>query len=242
MLGHAAWQPMHLTLIDHCTPDIRAYRLFPVRKGPLSSFKVGQHVVIQCEIDGNWIERSYTLTSTPKNPDYYEIAVKREEQGLLSRWLFANEENVPFVRVSKPGGFFTFDLGKSNLIICFVAGIGVTPAIALARAILEEKMTKPIHIHVSARSHEHLSYAKELESLVKQSPNVFYQLHLSKDNQRLTAETVSQIAKENPKADFFICGPKSFEDTVKSALQNAGIQNQNILIETFTHSGGPQRT
>lgn len=239
MLGHAAWQPMHLTRVDQFTPDIRSYRLFPVRKGPLSPFKVGQHVVIQCEIDGNWIERSYTLTSTPKNANYYEIAIKREEKGLLSRWLFENEENVPFIRVSNPSGLFMFDIDKPSLVVCIVAGIGVTPAIALGRTILDHQLKKPLHIHVSAHEHKQLSYAKELEGLTQQSPQIRCTLHLSRENKRLSADEVDQIARENPTADFFICGPKPFEEMVKSSLQNAGIKPQNILIETFTHSGGP---
>lgn len=241
MLGRASWQAMHITRISQLTHDTRSYRLFPIKKHPIQTFKIGQHVVIQCEIDGNWIERSYTLTSTPANTEYFEIAVKREEKGLLSRWLFENEDKVPFIRVSSPTGQFMFETDKTSQMICFVAGIGVTPAVAFARAIIDLGLKRPLHLYVNARSKEQLPYASELESFTKKSDLIKCSFHFTQGLGRMKSEDIEKIAQQHLDADFFICGPKEFQGMVKSALLKAGINEKKILIEEFTHAGGPQK-
>lgn len=240
LFGHASWHAMHITRDSEQTPDVRIYRFFPIKKQPLPSFNVGQHVVIQCEVNGNWIERSYTLTSTPKETEYYEIAIKREEKGLLSKWLFENEENVPFVRVSFPTGTFQFDLKKNKHLICFVAGIGVTPALALARSMLALEAKFPLTLFVSARKRELLPFVAELETLTGKSDSIKCNIHYTHEHGRLKKEEIAKIAQEHSDSEFFICGPKEFQNMIQSALTDAGVKKENILIEQFTHAGGPQ--
>lgn len=236
MLGHESWQAMHILKVDNLTSDIRAYRLTPIRNKPLRSFHAGQHVVIQCEIDGNWIERSYTLTSAPENLEYYEIAVKRETKGLFSRWLFHHDQLVPFIRVSHPTGHFTLDKAKSCCMICLTAGIGITPAVCFARSIGQINAQRSLIIYHTARSQEHLAYDAELESLSGKHAQIKYHKHLTEDKGRIKSEDMIQIAQQNLHADYFICGPKEFEMMAKLALQSAGINPNQIIIEQFTHA------
>jgi ferredoxin-NADP reductase len=236
MLGHDSWQPMHILNVSHLTPDVRAYRLIPVRNKPLRPFKAGQHIVIQCEIEGNWIERSYTLTSASGNLEYYEVAVKREDKGLLSGWLFKNDQTVPFLRVSHPGGLFTFNPAKPSALVCFTAGIGVTPAVCFARTIEQLNASRPLSIYITAHSQKHLPYDTELEVLSAKHSSIKYNKHLTDAKGRMQAEDILKIAQQDLSADFFICGPKGFETMVKTTLNSAGIPDKQIIIEQFTHA------
>ncbi len=239
MLGHQSWMAMHILRVEQLTPDVRAYRLSPVHNKPLRSFKPGQHVVIQCQINGNWVERTYTLVSAPGNSTYYEVAIKEEEKGLFSRWLFAHGEEVPFLRTSTPSGNFTFDPTSTIPIICFTGGIGITPAVGFARAIVESNTARPLLIYTSARSKDHLAYDTELEALSKQAQQIKYFKHLTDEKGRMQSSDILKIVQQNPDAEFFICGPKGFQSFVKSTLQEAGITDHRIFIEEFTHAGGP---
>lgn len=236
MLGHESWQAMHILSVENLTPDVKAYRLIPVRNKPLRQFHAGQHVVIQCEIDGNWIERSYTLTSSPGNLDHYEIAIKREDKGLLSRWLFENDQRTPFLRVSHPTGDFKLDTTKAQALVCFTAGIGITPAVSFARTIAENKMPRLLSIYLTARNEKSCVYDSELELLSTKQSQIKYYKHLTEAKGRLTPEDIIKIASLDLNADYFICGPKGFESMVKTALQSAGIKNNQIIIEQFTHA------
>lgn len=239
MLGHEAWQAMYILKIEQLRPDIRIYQLAPVKNKPLPHYHAGQHIVIQCAIKGRWVERSYTLTSSPQNSDYYEIAIKREERGLLSRWLFDNDQTVPFIRVSDPSGHFILNTTKSSPIVFFTAGIGITPAVSFARTIGKGKPVRTLHIYTSAHNREYLLFDSELESLSNMCPQIIYNKQLTEQEGRLTAENIKEIILRNTNADFYICGPKGYENMVKSTLHSMGINNSQIMIEQFTNAYGP---
>lgn len=237
MLGHNSWQAMHLIKIDEMTPDVRTYKLLPIQQKQLKRFLPGQHIVIQCEINGHWVERAYTLTSTPENNEFYEIAVKREPSGLFSTWLFENETSVPFVRVSHPSGEFTFDTTLPAKMICFTAGIGITPAVSFARAIYEAKSKRPLLIFSTARNKDLLAYGSELDSL--SSAQVECIKHFTEEKGRVQPQEIEKLALKDPNAEFFICGPKEFETMVKTTLLQAGITEDRIFIEQFTSATAP---
>ncbi len=239
MLGHKSWKAMHIIKVEKLTPEIWSYKLAPVQNKPLNPFQTGQHVVIQCEIDGHWVERSYTLVSAPNNPMYYEIVIKREEKGLFSRWMFDNWEKVPFIRISNPTGNFSFNITASNPLVCFTAGIGITPAVGFVRALLERETSRSLFIYAVGRNKERLAYNAELESISSKSSKIQYTNHFSEEKGRMKSEDIKKIIQQHPEADFFICGTKDFEAMVKSTLKDSGISENRILIEQFIHTGGP---
>lgn len=240
MLGRSTWQPMHIIRSSQTTADMRVYHLLPIRKTPLQKFRSGQHVVIQCEIEGRWIERSYTLSSASTNSNYYEIAVKREEKGLFSRWLFANDESVPFIRVSAPRGTFGFDANKKFPMVFLAAGIGITPAVSFARTIVDQSIDRRLQIYATARSQDKLPYASELRALAEKSQRVTCIEHYTLEKGRLKADDITQIASRAAEADYFVCGPKEFTEMCQASLIAAGIKKNKISTELFVHAGGPR--
>lgn len=233
MLGHDSWQAMHIDFIAQLTPDSRAYRLSPIKPIPLAKSKPGQHIVVQSQIDGKWIERCYTLISTPDS-EFYEIAVKREENGLFSPWLFEQSEQIPFIRASQPQGNITIDPKKSNALVCITAGIGITPALCFARTLSNMQEGRPLLVLHSAHNSEQLAFDRELESLTNEK--IKYTKRLTQENGRLQPQDIIAIAQQHKSDDFFICGPKEFESMVKTALMSSGIAENQICIERFTHA------
>src|SRR5688572_14693673 len=57
-------------------PDARLFRYAP-----------GQFITLELDIDGQTINRCYTLSSTPTRPDMVSITVKRVPGGPVSNWL-----------------------------------------------------------------------------------------------------------------------------------------------------------
>jgi len=47
----------------------------------------GQYLIVKLEIDGQKVGRSYTIASSPTRNGYCELTIKREERGLVSRYL-----------------------------------------------------------------------------------------------------------------------------------------------------------
>ena len=60
--------------------------------------------VFRLQIDGKRVNRTYTIASSPSRPDYCEITVKREENGLASRHLHDTLREGDLLNVSAPAG------------------------------------------------------------------------------------------------------------------------------------------
>jgi CRP-like cAMP-binding protein/bacterioferritin-associated ferredoxin len=132
ILGEDVWSPVEIVAEIPLADDVRVFRLKP-RHGRAKDFQPGQHVVLQAVIDGAVVERSYTLTSAAGEPDYYEVTIKREPLGRFSRWLFDGGARAGGLRLAGPQGDVFWDRG-ARPVVCVVAGIGVTPAVAICRA------------------------------------------------------------------------------------------------------------
>ncbi|MFP3489798.1 FAD-binding oxidoreductase, partial [Staphylococcus sp. SIMBA_130] len=77
------------------------------------------------------MSRSYTITSSCRDKLELEIIVRREPNGLVSRWLHDTANNEHFFRLSAPFGGIS--KVKEDRIVFAAAGIGITPALAWLR-------------------------------------------------------------------------------------------------------------
>src|SRR5262249_25145432 len=148
---------------------VRSFRFVPARgtngekPAPLTTCLPGQHVILAARINGQWVCRPYTLTSPAGETAYREVTVKREPHGHFSSWLFDRAGVGAELRLSHPQGDFWADLKQPEPLICLVAGIGMTPALAIARSLADAAAGTPLHIDYSARFERDFVYRKELE-------------------------------------------------------------------------------
>jgi ferredoxin-NADP reductase/CRP-like cAMP-binding protein len=238
MLGNTLWEPVRVVEVIEHAPDVRSYRLTPYA-GEMVPYEVGQHVVIQSLIDERFISRTYTLTSHP-SLDSYEITVKREPQGYFSGWLFERAGKEPFLRIASPSGTGIHTLADDAPVVCLVAGIGVTPAVALARHIDHHSSAQRLHIDYSARTREDLVFADELRAIERRRANVSTQMRLTSEDGRLGSTEIEQLVNTFPTAGFFVCGPRPYHAGVTALLQSSGVPPERVCSEEFRHAAGPE--
>jgi ferredoxin-NADP reductase len=88
---------------------------------------------------GSPTKRSYTIASTPTWRDWIEITAKREEHGLVSRWLHDELRLGDEVEVEAPNGTFTFSGKEGESVVLIAGGVGITPRMSAARYLTETK-------------------------------------------------------------------------------------------------------
>lgn len=238
MLGNTCWEPVRVAEGVERAPDVRSYRLTPY-SGTVAPYEPGQHVVIQSLIEERFISRTYTLTSHPSS-DSYEITVKREPEGYFSGWLFERAGHEPFMRVASPSGTGIHTLLGDTPIVCLVAGIGVTPAVALARHVDHVGVTQRLHIDYSARAHEDLVFADELRAIESGRANISIQLRVTSESGRLVPTDIERLVTDYSAASFFVCGPRPYHAEVTAALQSLGVHPERVCSEEFRHAAAPQ--
>ncbi|MCZ6710361.1 MAG: cyclic nucleotide-binding domain-containing protein [Gammaproteobacteria bacterium] len=238
-------QAVDLTEEILVAPDMRSFRFVPCAQtaqddgrppAPLRSALPGQHVMVSAEIDGTWVQRPYTITSPAGCTQWREITVKREDHGFLSNWLFKKPQE-PRLKLSHPKGDFWVDPELKETVVCLVAGIGMTPALAIARSIDEVHSEQTLHIDYSARTQVNFGYRDELDGLAARHDNISVEYRTTGGRQHLDQAAVQAIHTRLPGARYMICGPQGYIQAANEMLLAVGVRPDRIQVEVFTQVG-----
>lgn len=232
LFGLKAWTTVKFTKKISLHPNISSFQFTPLEPVQLV-YEPGQFVIISALIDGNFINRSYTLTSVSSDP-FIEITVKKEPKGYFSSWLFEKATENSLFRISDPQGNFTPIKGDSPKVY-FAAGIGITPALAAARYFFNADSIRQ-HIDYSAGSKDDFILKNEWAKLTSNSKTTL-NYRATREEGRLQSQEIAKIIQKFPDAEFYICGPKPYEDFLLATLKAEGVIDAKIRTERFFHAG-----
>ncbi|MBF0186757.1 MAG: (2Fe-2S)-binding protein, partial [Magnetococcales bacterium] len=233
LVGESDTLPAELIESIPVTESVRTFRFKPVGEGVRAS-QPGQHVALEAKIDGEWIRRSYTLTSPANGSDTYEVSVKREPDGVFSSWLHDRFGSGDDLRISHPKGEYYLREDEPGPIIFLAAGIGITPALAMARTLQAEGDSRTLRIYYSATTRETAPFAEELQTIADATPNISLILRETGREGRMTPADVAEIAERHPGALYFLCGPERYLESMQAHLDVAGVPGGSISVEAFT--------
>jgi ferredoxin-NADP reductase/CRP-like cAMP-binding protein len=238
MLGIEAFTYVKLCEIKAHHQFRRSFQFRPLNK-EIMPYEAGQYIVIEAEIEGRWIARSYTLTSIYGVNNFYEITVKREPLGLFSRWLFDNARLGTILKISEPQGNFIFHPDRALPAICLVGGIGATPAIAFAKKLIQAGAKRRLYIDYSETEEDAMIFKDDMADWLKHHKDMSIKIRVTSKHPRMTSQDVQEMVRLYPDAEFFICGCTAFQHAVVNLVKAAGISDSQINVEEFTHAGEP---
>ena len=114
------------------THDVKSF-FFRSLAGHAFQFSPGQFLTLELDVDGQRVNRCYTISSPPTRPHTLSITVKRVPGGTVSNWLHDHLEVGDSVRVLGPSGAFSSALHPAERYLFLSAGSGVTPLMSMAR-------------------------------------------------------------------------------------------------------------
>ena len=237
VVGEVHWTPVKIDAVIDCAEQVCSFRFKPADGTNFAPARAGQHLILQARINGQWMQRPYSITSEPDQREYREITVKQEQHGRFTSWLFDRSNDHKALRISNPQGDFVVDQRNTKPIVCLVSGIGITPALAFCRALICEACEHTLHIDYSASTKKQLVCHDELRN-AGEHPSISVNLRLTRTDGRITAKEIKALTEQFPAADYFICGPSGFEHAVSRQLANNAIADERIHIEQFTPTEG----
>ncbi len=240
LLGYDVWKLCKLTRIIKHNEKIWSFQYSPINPAEKLSFLPGQYVVLRCLIHKEWIERPYTLTSHP-NDDFYEVTIKKEERGALSRWLFENAYEGMINHISEPQGNFIFDNPLEKPVIIFAGGIGITPAIIMAKMI-KGSYHNGIYVDYSYRFENDAITRDFFDSACDKSSKFQIKYRNTSSKGRISSDEIAEPIRTFKNADIYICGPVAYNENVKKMLvEKHTVPTGRIFVENFSYIGGPER-
>ena len=236
MPGAAEWTPARCTSIAPLGERVRAFRLQPVDRA-VPAYHPGQHLVVQGRIGEHWVQREYTISSAPATGDSYEITVQREPDGVFSCWLFERSPEDTLLRISPPGGSYHLPADGAVDAVCLVGGIGITPALSMARALAHAPGRGRLHVEHSVTELAQAVALDELHGLAARHSHISYRVRTTRTQGRLGAAEVLALAQAHPAATFFLCGSAGYMAAMVAHLAAAGVAPDRIRQEHFRVAG-----
>jgi len=216
----------------------------------------GQHVVLRTELEGQEERRTYSLINAPGEWPL-RIAARVHENGRMSRHLAEHIKVGDKIDVLPPNGSLTPRLGKAaqgvaseRTYVGFASGCGITPVLAVAKAVLQADRTNQFILFYGNSSTGRVMCLEELLGLKdRYLDRLALHFVMSREpqevelyNGRVDAARVSELARTVFKADqvaeYFVCGPGDMIEQVTGALRELNVSADRIHGEHFTVEAG----
>ncbi len=150
----------------------------------------------------------------------------------MSNWMNDTLTAGAGIEVLRPTGLFVLQ-DRSTPIVAFAGGSGITPVISVIKSALATT-DRPVLLVYANRSHDAVIFADELERLRAASHGrLSIHHHLDSERGFLEPEHCAALAADTTDADFYICGPGPYMDTVEAALSTIGVATSQRFIERF---------
>lgn len=228
--------------------SITSFYLEAIDGRALDPFKAGQHLPIEVQIPGQagTSKRSYSLSGNPGDLSQYRLSIKREDKGLVSRFLHDALQTGGVIDARPPSGDFVIPCSNCPLVL-ISAGVGLTPMVSALYANADQTDRNVWYVHGARNGRDHALKA-EVDALVAQNTaltrRIFYSQPDASDvlgrdydvQGRITARDVLDLSA-GPDARYMLCGPAAFLSDMRAGLEAAGVPADNIHFETFGPTG-----
>lgn len=194
------------------------------------------------DLEGNTkkVQRSYSLSSSPTEAGKIAFTVKEMNEAFVSKLLVEETKVGDEFEIFGPSGLFTFVEGDSDNVVLIGAGSGIGPLRGMARYILDKKLPIKLTIIYSNKTPEDIIFHDELEQMEKEGMKTVLTVtrYDGDDWTRLKGRIDADMLKNNIEdmqgANYYLCGPEAFVDTMVGYLEGFGIdKKKQVKFEKF---------
>lgn len=225
---------------------IRSFYLRREDGKPLDPYLPGQFIALQVKPKGfeKPVIRNYTLSDRPGN-DYYRITVKKEPNGVVSKFLHEEVAQEDCLRVGSPTGDFYLDQNNTAPIVMLSGGVGITPMLSmLEQLVLTHSGLQVFFIHSSTNNNVQ-PMKKRLSEIKQRHSHILVNIHHSRplkneeqgvdfDNKgAISLDYLKETIPNPSNCMYYLCGPNSFMVAMYAHLAELGAEVSNIRYEFF---------
>jgi len=220
------------------------------RQAFLFTYAPGQFITLLVVINGQAVQRSYSIASSPSRPHGIEITVKRLPGGLVSNWLCDHLKVGDTLKVKGPSGRFSCFNFPARKLLFLAAGSGIVPIMSMLRWIVDSHARVNVQLILSCKTPADIIYREELAFKAARYENIDVLLtftgnprnaqdwpgHTGRIDANLLSETVADLSERQ----MFLCGPEAFMQSAAEILIRQGAAEMNIHTESFVTKTLPE--
>jgi ferredoxin-NADP reductase len=209
--------------------------------GHLPPFQAGQYVNLFVEIDGVRTSRPYSISSSPTQVGYYDLTIRRADDGFVSNYLLDEVQVGDAVQSTSPAGTFTYNpLFHGRDLVFLAGGSGITPFMSMIREVADRGLKRNIQLVYGSRTPDDVIFHRDLAQIAALHPNIAFDVVLSDPPAGhtgrtgfLTADCIRDCIGEVGNKMFYLCGPEAMYAFCKAELDRLGVARRRVREEVF---------
>jgi ferredoxin-NADP reductase len=211
------------------------------RDGHLPPFQAGQYVNLFVEVEGVRTSRPYSISSSPTQTAYYDITVRRIEDGFVSCHLLDGVHPGDTFQSTAPSGqFYHNPLFHGDDLVFIAGGSGITPFMSMIREMSDRGLGRRIQLIYGSRSSEDIIFHKKIEKRSRRHKNLTMHTVISEPagdvsglTGFITAELITELVDNIHEKMVYVCGPEAMYTFVLAELARLNIPRRRIRVEVF---------
>jgi ferredoxin-NADP reductase len=232
--------------------DTYSFYLKPHDGKALPHFKPGQYLTFQLNVPGlgKPLIRCYSLSDCARHT-HYRVTIKRcpppaeggHPPGVGSSYFCDHVKVGDILDVKAPNGHFYLEMEKERPVVLISGGVGVTPMVSMANALIEAGSTREIWFFHGARNgsdHMFRNYTRLLADNKNVHVHVCYSKPAAGDTKgsdfhhegRVTVDLFKELLPSN-NYEYFLCGPGAFMESITEDLRKWGVPDEWVHFEAF---------
>ncbi len=213
------------------------------------AFQPGQYLTLRASIDGEKIQRSYSICSGLDDGEL-RVGIKHVEEGIFSSWANQQLKAGDTLDVMPPRGNFYTELKPDQACnyLCIASGSGITPVLSIIKTVLAREPQSKVTLLYGNQRTATMMFRNELAFLKNRYLQRFHWINIfSREpqeaeifsghiNNRKGGELNLHLIRIRDFDEFFLCGPEAMISEVSRGLRSEGIEENHIHFELFASS------
>jgi ferredoxin-NADP reductase/ferredoxin len=239
---HPEKQFLQVTDIKTLSHDTKLYRFISAKPyKPLAPFRAGQYIGLIVEINGVITSRPFSIASSPNQNAFYELAVKRKENGFVSVYLLDNLKVGDILEATEPLGDLYYNRIFHGKDLIFIAGgSGITPFISMLKDITERNLKLNVWLFFGCLTENDILFREKLEDMQSRRPNIKIHYILSEPDSEwsgacgfITKEMILDEIKTIENKFYYVVGNRAMYTFIQEQLEALKIPKSRIIFELF---------
>lgn len=246
----ADWQ---VATVESVRAESRRVKLFRLNLPGRGEFRAGQYYDIRLTAPGGYqAQRSYSVTSSPDEPNVIELAIEQIHDGEVSSYFHQVVEPGDRIELRGPiGGHFTWTPDYTGPVLLVAGGTGVAPLMSMLRHRYTAGSSSPVLLMFSVRTESDILFGPELEQMALEDPNFKLVITLTREvpdgwsgeTRRIDRQMIdlafASVGREAGRARrrapgrAYVCGGTGFVESVADHLLESGMDYNAIRTERF---------
>jgi ferredoxin-NADP reductase len=231
---------LRVTDIFDETASTKTFRLV-AEDPPLPPFQAGQYIALAVEVDGVRTSRPYSIASPPNQLGFYDITVRRVEDGVVSNHLLDRIKPGDVLESSGPvGEFYHNPIFHKKTMVCIAGGCGITPFMSMIREIMECGLDRTVHLFYGNKGLDDVIFHETFLWFSERFENFHYYPVIEEPPEgydgcrgfitgKLVRDTLGDLADKT----YYLCGPRAMYDFCLPELERLGIPKSRLRREVY---------